>query len=173
MSYPKLFGFKHYLLWATALVLAMGGLIRAQANSPQTYSFSTEFQGGILQGTFTGYDANNNGMLEQQELTSFVATYNGFNTEPTTANWNQSHIRRFQMDLNSQKIILLAIATQDIPESGVNCSLEFILRLGGYVEGRDLIEIERSSGFFNQVCLDKFPNLRNHETQFLQVNLMN
>lgn len=172
MSYPK-FDFKHYLLVATVLVMAMGGLIRAQAQSPQTYSFSAQFQGGMLQGRFTGNDNNNNGILEQEELIDFAATYNGFETEPKTANWNKSHIRRFQMDLNSQKILMLAIATQDVPQSGVNCNLEFILRLGGYVEGRDLIEIERSSGFFNQTCLDKFPNLRNNETKSLPVNLIN
>lgn len=160
---------KNPLFVAIALVLTGGASLRANIAVATNYTFASEFKGGMLAGEFGGEDRNGNGILELPELTDFSATYEAFETEPKIAVWDREDLRRFEVDLNSQQIRMLAIATEDISRYGVACTLEFILRLGGYVEGRDLIEIERSPGLVDKNCRSAFPNFQDYEEKAVEI----
>lgn len=165
------FLFKNSLLGAIAIILMGGASLRAGAASAASYTFASEFKGGMLAGEFSGQDRNGNGILELPELTNFSATYKEFDTEPKIAVWDRQDVRRFEVNLNSRKIRMLAIATEEVSRSGIACTLEFILRLGGYVEGRDLIEIERSSGLVDKNCRSAFPNFKDYEEKAVEIRL--
>ncbi|MGC9527515.1 MAG: hypothetical protein ACP5D7_18425 [Limnospira sp.] len=156
-------------LFFVALLLMAGASIRAGFAATDSYTFASEFKGGMLTGEFSGEDDNGNGVLELSELTNFSATYKAFETEPKIAVWDQEDVRRFAIDLNSRQIRMLAIATEEVSRSGIACNLEFILRLGGYVEGRDLIEIERSSGLVDKNCRNAFPNFQDYEEKAVEI----
>ena len=156
---------------AIAMILMGGTFLRTGVAATASYTFASEFKGGRLAGEFGGEDQNGNGILELSELTDFSATYKAFETEPKIAVWGREDVRRFEVNLDSRRIRMLAIATEEVSRSGMTCNLEFILRLGGYVEGRDLIEIERSPGLVNKNCRDAFPDFQDYEEKAVEIRL--